>query len=181
MDKYYTVSEYAKVSGKDPGNIRKMLINGTIHGEKLGNQWIIAKSEVAVLPDKRLKSGKYCGSRKKTAIRRRHPSLSSALTKMCSELKGIYGEDLEKIVLYGSYARGEETPESDVDIALILKDDKSEKKHTDMVSAVTDYELEQGLVLSVVPIESKHYRQWKNVLPFYKNIAKEGVVLWTNK
>lgn len=181
MDKYYTVTEYANLTGKDAGNVRRMLINGVIKGEKIGKQWVIAKEDAIVPEDKRVKSGKYCGSRKKALIRQRYPMLSDALRKMCLDLENIYGDDLEKIVLYGSYARGEETPESDVDIALVLKDDRNEKKHSDMINTVAEYELEQGLVLSVVPIVSTNYEQWKRVLPFYRSIAKEGILLWTNK
>lgn len=181
MDKYYTVTEYANLTGKDAGNVRRMLINGVIKGEKIGKQWVIAKEDAIVPADKRVKSGKYCGSRKKALIRQRYPMLSDTLRKMCLDLESIYGDDLEKIVLYGSYARGEETPESDVDIALVLKNDKNEKKHSDMINTVAEYELEQGLVLSVVPIVSANYEQWKRVLPFYRNIAKEGIPLWTNK
>ena len=49
MIDYYTVTEYSKRTGKDPGNIRKMLLQGKLVGEKLGNQWIIPKD--AVYPD----------------------------------------------------------------------------------------------------------------------------------
>ena len=41
MDNYYSVTEYSRITGKDPGNIRRMLINGRLAGEKLGNQWVI--------------------------------------------------------------------------------------------------------------------------------------------
>ena len=82
-----------------------------------------------------------------------------------------------KAWIFGSYARGEETPESDVDIALILKDD-SETRHDQMLDIVVDYELELGVTLSVVPIDFSEYQQWNNTLPFYKNVEKEGIVLW---
>lgn len=60
--------------------------------------------------------------------------------ELIEELKDIFNEKLISIILYGSVAKGTDTDESDVDIAIILK--------------------------------------WKDVLPFYKNVKRDGVVLW---
>ena len=85
---------------------------------------------------------------------------------------------MEKVVLYGSYARGEQTEDSDVDIAVFLKNGNTEEMHDHMVDIVVDYELELALTLSVVPIEVEQYVQWRNTLPFYKNVDKEGILIW---
>ena len=58
MSEYLTVSQYAEASGKDPGNIRRMLIKGILQGEKIGNQWLIPKNTVYP-EDRRVKSGEY--------------------------------------------------------------------------------------------------------------------------
>ncbi len=29
--------------------------------------------------------------------------------------------------------------------------------------------------------ENDKFKEWKNTLPFYKNLAKEGIVLWKNE
>lgn len=39
------------------------------------------------------------------------------IQELISGLRQIYGNDLVKITLYGSYARGNQTEESDIDIA----------------------------------------------------------------
>lgn len=177
MDKYYSVSEFAKLTGKDPGNIRKLLIAGKIHGEKIGNQWIIPEG-TEYPNDKRIKNNKYIDWRRINTLRSSHPELMKALNKMCKELGNVYGKSLDCVVMYGSYARGDENKESDVDIAIILKDEDNESKHDAMTDIVVDYELEQGVTLSVVSIAYKEYMTWKNVLPFYKNLCKEGIILW---
>ena len=56
MSEYLTVSQYAEASGKDPGNIRRMLIKGILQGEKIGNQWLIPKNTVYP-EDRRVESG----------------------------------------------------------------------------------------------------------------------------
>lgn len=177
MNTHYTVTEYARLLGKDPGNIRRMLINGKIPGEKLGNQWVIPKG-VEYPEDGRVSSGKYKNWRRKNHFSQTHPDLMKSLNKMCSNIHDIYGDSLEKIVLYGSYARGEETAESDVDIAIFLKTPDTEKEHDHVVDIVVDYELDLGVTLSCIPIETSQYHQWRVTLPFYQNIDKEGIILW---
>lgn len=174
---YLTVSQFAKISGKDSGNIRRMLIDGRLEGKKIGNQWVIP--ETAVYPsDRRVKSGQYKNWRKKPAIWYTHPELMQALLEMSKKISDVYSTALKNIVVYGSYARGEETEESDVDIALILKDSETEEMHDKMTDIVVDYELDQNRTLSVVTIDNSNYVQWRKVLPFYKNLDKEGVVIW---
>ena len=177
MQDYYTVSQYAQLTGKDPGNIRRLLAYGRLAGEKFGKQWIIPKN--AVLPeDNRVKSGDYRNWRKRSKVWHENASLIKALLSMSSAIESIYGEYLVKIVLYGSYARGDQTAESDVDIALILKTGNTEEMHEKLIDTVVDYELDQGVTLSVLPIDDEQYSRWRKSLPFYKNIDKEGIVLW---
>ena len=177
MIDYYTVTEYAKLNGKDPGNIRKMLINGDLPGEKVGRQWLIPKG--TIFPeDRRVKSGNYRNWRKKAIVNHHNPALMHSLHEMCLKLVETYGSTLDRIVLYGSYARGEETPESDVDIAVMLKPGNTEEMHEKMIDIVVDYELDLAVTLSVVPIDYEQYIEWKKTLPFYKNVEKEGIILW---
>lgn len=177
MSDYYTVSQFAEVSGKDPGNIRRMLINGTLQGEKVGNQWLIHK-ETEVPKDGRIKSGEYRNWRQKVRLNSKHPEIYKKLCKMCEEFEKIYGKSIVEVVLYGSYARGQESDESDVDVALILSEDQTEEQYDRMTDIVVDYQLDLGITLSIISIEQREYMEWRNTLPFYKNVEKEGIVLW---
>lgn len=175
---YYSVTEYSKIVNKDPGNIRRKLLSGEIKGTKIGNQWVIPVG-TAYPEDRRLKSGKYRNWRNAYALYRTNENLIKALKRMCREISGIYGEELLSIVLYGSYARGEQSAESDVDIAVFLKkDDTNTIQHDAMTDVVVDYELENSITLSVITVRYDNYIEWKDTLPFYKNIDKEGIVLW---
>ena len=174
---FYTVTEYANIQGKDPGNIRRMLIQGKLAGEKVGNQWLIPKDTTWPV-DGRVKSGEYKNWRTKWNVYHNAPKLMKALNRMSKQIAAVYGEKLERIVLYGSYARGEQTQESDVDIAVFLHDTSDEKLHDQMTDLVVDYELDLGVTLSVVSLEMNSYNEWKESLPFYQNIDKEGIILW---
>ena len=177
MEDYYTVTEYAEVMGKDPGNIRRLLAYGRLIGEKKGRQWLIPKD--AVYPeDGRLRSGNYRNWRRRPEIWHSHPQLIRSLLQMSAKLSIVYKESLVKVILYGSYARGEETDESDVDIALLLRSGSTAAMHDAMTDIVVECEMEQGVTLSVLPIEYDQYEDWGKTLPFYKNLDREGIILW---
>lgn len=111
-------------------------------------------------------------------ILKQHAELMKTISDMITGLCAIYGDLISEVILYGSYARGTQTDVSDVDIAMILSG-KPTKEATDaMIDCVSLYELECGKVLSVIDINAETYECWKDVLPFYKNIRKEGIVLW---
>ena len=176
MAEYLSVTEYAGRHGKDPGNVRKLLASGRLSGQKVGSQWIIAE-DTPYPDDRRITSGKYRGWRKRILLNE-NKELMKFISDMIAELCSIYGGTLCKVILYGSYARGTQTAQSDVDIAILLSG-KPQKDVTDaMINCVSSYELACGKVLSVIDIDSEKYDQWKDVLPFYKNIRKEGIILW---
>ena len=176
MEKYLSVSEYAKLHGKDVGNVRRLLASGRLTGQKVGNQWIIAE-DAAYPTDKRVRTGQYRNWRNRVALHE-NKELMKTISSMVLQLRSIYGEQLSEVVLYGSYARGTQTEESDVDIAVVLLS-KPTKSTTDaMIDCVSSHELECGKVLSVIDISAEKFDYWKDTLPFYKSIRKEGIVLW---
>ena len=172
-----SVSEYAAKYNKDPGNIRRLLAEGRLQGHKIGNQWVL--DDNAKYPsDERIVSGNYRNARKKVHFNT-NKKLADSVRRMMLELRGIYGSHLDKAVLYGSYARGDETEESDVDIALFIDGDPTSELKERMFACVARYELECGKVLSVIDINKMKYTEWADTLPFYRNIDKDGIVLWT--
>gem|GEM_PF-3218426 len=98
MKGFYTVSQYAAIFGKDSGNIRRMLINGTLEGEKVGKQWLIPKT-AKLAEDRRLKSGKYRNWRNKIRINNKHPQILKQLSDMCKKIGEIYEDVIDNIVL----------------------------------------------------------------------------------
>ncbi len=48
-----------------------------------------------------------------------------------------------------------------------------------MIDLTVDLELEYNKVLSVLLIDYDNYKEWKTVLPFYKNVQKDGIMLWS--
>ena len=100
-----------------------------------------------------------------------------ALQELVPELVSIFHEEIYSIVLYGSVARGTSTPESDVDIAVIVKSHTNEMREK-MLDTLVDLELEYNVVLSALLIEYDKFKEWENIIPFYQNIKREGITLW---
>ncbi len=93
-------------------------------------------------------------------------------------LINLFNDRLVSIILYGSVARGTNTDESDVDIAIILKDAKSQSVQDNLVDFTLNLDLKYDKVFSVIDIDYDEFLKWENVLPFYINVKKDGVVLW---
>lgn len=103
---------------------------------------------------------------------------SAALQELVPGLREIYGTLLDSVILYGSTARGTQTDESDVDVAVLLHAGRTKEMRDQMLDLVVDLELACGKVLSVLCIDYEKFSEWRDTLPFYKNIQKDGVVLW---
>ena len=105
-------------------------------------------------------------------------TIDTALGQMIPGLQEIYGDLISSVILYGSTARGTRADDSDVDVALLLHAGSTKEMHGRMLDLVVDLELACGKVLSVICIDYEKFSEWKDTLPFYKNIREEGIVLW---
>ena len=93
-------------------------------------------------------------------------------------LKNIFKDNLENFILYGSVAKGTDTDESDIDIAIILKDANIQTLTNKLVDFTVELDLKYNKIFNVIDIDYNTFLKWENILPFYKNIKKDGVVLW---
>lgn len=93
-------------------------------------------------------------------------------------LRNIFKDKLVSIVLFGSYARGTNTSESDIDIAIILNQKYDRESRDKVIDLAVDIDLKYDTVLSIVDINYDKFIEWQEVLPFYKNVKKDGVLLW---
>lgn len=94
--------------------------------------------------------------------------------KLRSELERLYGKRLKQLVLYGSYARGTQTPDSDIDVAVILDGEVRPGREIDrMIDTITDLNLEFASLISVVPVSAADYSNRHS--PLLNNLRREGI------
>lgn len=103
--------------------------------------------------------------------------LQSILQAVARAYREAYGQDIVNIVLYGSYARGDNQADSDVDIVAIVHGDRQDLQNRlrQVWDVSADLELEYGVIVSPTVIPYEEFERYKADLPYYRNIANEGV------
>ena len=100
-------------------------------------------------------------------------------TELVAGILSALSPQVTRIILYGSVARGTDSPESDVDIAVFVQSRLSSVMEDRLSDVVVDLNLKYDRVFSVIDIEESTYRKWRNIVPFYQNVDKDGIILWT--
>lgn len=82
------------------------------------------------------------------------------LKRFRAALDALYGDRIERVVLYGSRARGDFHEESDYDIAVFLHDltDRRNEVHR-IVEIETEILMDTGAVISAIPFPAGAYRE----------------------
>jgi len=100
--------------------------------------------------------------------------IKETLKKLKIEIEKLYGKRFKNIILYGSWARGEATEESDIDVVIILEGKVIPGREIDrMIDIITDINLEYGVLISVYPVSEDDYSRINS--PLLINVRKEGV------
>lgn len=102
------------------------------------------------------------------------------LKQYVNKIRQIYGDDLKTVILYGSYARGDFTPFSDIDIMILVDTTENVIKEKGYVLSDITFEFNLDCDIQIMPIveEINHFQYWLQANPFYKNIQNEGVSLY---
>jgi uncharacterized protein len=99
---------------------------------------------------------------------------SMLLACIKSRLQAVYGDRLRGVVLYGSEARGEATPDSDVDILVLLVGPVVLGQELNkIIEALYPLQLEMNRVLEAFPVDEADYLRGEYA--WYRNAQKEGI------
>lgn len=92
-----------------------------------------------------------------------------------SHLLLLYGDRLAKLILYGSYARGDYKEGSDIDFLVVLKDEEINKGKEILALSHTlsPLNLTYGIIISKHPTTLDEYQN--SPFLYYKNVRREGV------
>lgn len=106
------------------------------------------------------------------------PKITNLLAELELKLRELFKTNLKKIILYGSYAKGNYDNESDIDIMVLVSNiDKKILK-----TIITDIRLALTIKYSILPSisianETDYYKNL-NIQFLFKNIENEGIELY---
>ena len=107
--------------------------------------------------------------------------INSILEEFIEGAKDILGDRMKKIILYGSYARGDYKKDSDIDIMILtdLKDDEISEYRDKIWEFAYNIEFDNNFDITLSPLIKNidKFNYWLEALPFYINVQNEGVVL----
>lgn len=95
------------------------------------------------------------------------------------EVKRVMGDELRKVIVYGSYARGDYNENSDIDVMVLTslaEEDITEVEYK-LYDIAFDFLMEYGVDISVIVKNEEHFKYWLGALSFYDNVEREGVVI----
>lgn len=103
-----------------------------------------------------------------------------ALDAHMEALRKAFGERLERVILYGSKARGDDHPESDVDVLAVLRD---EVTRDDMRAAAylgADGIMDRGVYVQTLLLSRHEFEHPPGMVAFIvADAEEEGVLLLT--
>ncbi len=106
-------------------------------------------------------------------------NINKAIQEFVTRSNEMFGNRIKKIILYGSYARGDYNKNSDIDIMILtdLMDEEILYYSEKIWDFAYDIELENDVIISPLIKNIDKFNYWLEALPFYMNVQNEGVVL----
>jgi uncharacterized protein len=112
----------------------------------------------------------------KNQLPQRSKVIEPVLKQLSNVIREHYKERLKLILLYGSYARGNFSDESDLDVMLVLDQVDSVLSELDTLTRIKhDLMLEHEKFISTNPVAEIRFLHSKD--PYFSNVKKEGVLL----
>lgn len=106
--------------------------------------------------------------------------LQKILVPYVEKVKKLYGDKLNSIILFGSYARNEQRPDSDVDIMILVNlTDQELVPYQRALSFLTyDFNMDHDTDIAPVQKSAAFFNEWVRSYPFYSNIRRDGITLY---
>ena len=107
------------------------------------------------------------------------PRIIKISQRVVQAANDVLGDKLEKVILYGSYARGDYDHESDIDF-FILADVPQEEAGTwqnKIHDCIPYIDLEFDILVTVHVTGKTIFTKFADTLPYYMNVIREGIIL----
>ena len=102
-------------------------------------------------------------------------SIDPILSRFRVALNDIYGERIERVVLFGSRARGDAGPDSDFDLAVFLTEIDGFGTEAAKIAAIeADLLLDTGAVVNALPLPAGFYLEHTGLM---RELRRDGIDL----
>jgi uncharacterized protein len=102
--------------------------------------------------------------------------LKQILTELREQLSALYGDRLDQLILFGSQARGDAEPDSDIDVMVVLKGEVNSYKESERVTEITaEISLKYAVLITCIYISADRYS--RNDRALFRNVHREGIAL----
>lgn len=98
------------------------------------------------------------------------------LFEMYKKLREKFGDSIVKVILFGSHARGDYSAESDIDLLVVVNDDRDIED--DVRKIIYSFIPVVGRLISVKIIKAENYAKMKEInYSFIQSVEREGIVI----
>ena len=109
------------------------------------------------------------------------------LARYRDALLARFPDQLQRLILFGSQARGDATAESDIDVLVVVNWEKehltggfyaapfSDPRWQAIVDAASDISLEYGVYIAPHVISERRFHEWS---PLTNRVKEEGIEIW---
>ena len=107
------------------------------------------------------------------------PRVISISQRVVQAAKDTLGDKLDKVILYGSYARGDYDHESDIDFFILadVPQEEASMRREDIRNCIPYIDLDYDITVSLHVTGKAVFNRFISTLPFYMNVVREGVIL----
>jgi len=112
-----------------------------------------------------------------------NPIISAVTEEISRNTQTIIGDKLRKIIIYGSYARGDYESYSDLDIMVFADVNESEFKDFEgkLGKVASRASIDHDITVCLLLYDEKLFRSRLHLSSFYRNVLSEGVEIYATR
>lgn len=105
----------------------------------------------------------------------------AALAEYVDRLQSEFGDQILRVILYGSKVRGDFDAESDIDVCVVVRDLTLQRRHA-LIAMGVDVDLKHNVLIGDFIVDEKQFKRMAEYRePIYRDLQQEGIELWTRR
>lgn len=97
------------------------------------------------------------------------------LEELKAEMEEKLGDRLVKLILFGSYSRGDYSASSDVDLVILVDGELSREERDAIDDLIAERSLRHDVVISAIVYPSKTFQEYST--PFLLSVKEDGIAI----